>query len=231
MAGAFRACKANEANFIDCQLGESDFGETDLTGANFEASDLSKANLATAKGVFFVAVTTGLLYLALRAVAPVREAPHARRFDDVFGRSSSVRRPQWLIYIAAVAAIIALVVGLVKLALWQGEIHNRERATVAAQNVAQLFDRELGDFETLATQVQLTRAAKGGYRLDAIAEGCFFERIGLKAGDIVRRIDGRPINGPSDASAAYAWLHIADQFTVDIERSGQPLRLHYAIAR
>gem|GEM_PF-3351343 len=94
-----------------------------------------------------------------------------------------------------------------------------------------VFDRELGDFETLATQVQLTRAPKGGYRLDSLAEGCFLERIGLKAGDTVRRVDGRVINGPSDASAAYAWLHIADQFTLDIERGGQPLRLHYSIAR
>ena len=63
-----------------------------------------------------------------------------------------------------------------------------------------------------------------------VRPGSFVSRVGLRAGDVILRVDGRPINKLEDAAAAYAWLRVTDRFTVDVLRAGQPMRLHYIIA-
>lgn len=92
------------------------------------------------------------------------------------------------------------------------------------------LDRELGDFAALSQQVQVAAQPEGGFRLAQVRSGSFFERIGLRTNDVVLRIDGRPINGVEDASAAYAWLRVTSKFTVDVVRDGHPLTLRYVIA-
>jgi S1-C subfamily serine protease len=92
-----------------------------------------------------------------------------------------------------------------------------------------VLDKELADFGALSDQVSLARGPRGGFRLMRIAPGSFADRIGLLTGDIVLRIDGRPINGVEDASAAYAWLRITDKFTVEVVRDGRPVKLRYVI--
>jgi type II secretory pathway component PulC len=92
-----------------------------------------------------------------------------------------------------------------------------------------VLDRELADVGALAQQIALEREPSGGYRLMALQSGTFLERIGLRAGDVVVRIDGRPINTLDDASRAYAWLRVADRFTVEVVRNGTPLVLRYAV--
>jgi type II secretory pathway component PulC len=92
------------------------------------------------------------------------------------------------------------------------------------------LDHELGDFGALARQAQVTRAPEGGFQLLQVRPGSFVSRVGLRPGDVILRVDGRPINRSEDAAAAYAWLRLTDRFTVDLVRAGQPLRLHYVIA-
>lgn len=92
------------------------------------------------------------------------------------------------------------------------------------------LDRELGDFAALSQDVQVATHPNGGFRLAQLRAGSFFERIGLRTNDVVLRVDGRPINGVEDASAAYAWLRVTSRFTVDVVRDGHPLTLRYVIA-
>ncbi len=92
------------------------------------------------------------------------------------------------------------------------------------------LDRELGDLTSLSSQAQVSPAPSGGFSLATVRPGSFVQRVGLRAGDIIVRVDGRPINKTEDAAAAYAWLRVTDRFFVDLLRDGQPLRLHYVIA-
>jgi len=91
------------------------------------------------------------------------------------------------------------------------------------------LDRALGDFAALSQDVQVAQQPEGGFRLAAVRPGSFFERMGLRVNDVVMRVDGRTINGVDDASAAYAWLRVADRFTVELVREGRPLTLRYVI--
>lgn len=92
------------------------------------------------------------------------------------------------------------------------------------------LDRELGDFGSLSQQLQVAAQPEGGFRLSQVRGGSFFERIGLRTNDVLVRVDGRPINGVDDASAAYAWLRVANQFTVEVLRDGRPLTLRYVVS-
>ncbi|MSP61234.1 MAG: hypothetical protein EXR72_12990 [Myxococcales bacterium] len=90
------------------------------------------------------------------------------------------------------------------------------------------FNQQLGSFELLGSQVALA-PAQGGYRIAALHPGSYVESLGFRAGDIVQRIDGRPIRTPDDAARAHAWLRVADRFTIDVLRDGAPVQLHFQI--
>jgi S1-C subfamily serine protease len=77
--------------------------------------------------------------------------------------------------------------------------------------------------------VSLSRGPRGGFRLTRITPNSFVARAGLVPGDIVLGVDGRPLNGIEDASAAYAWLRVTDHFVIDVVRDGRPVRLRYVI--
>lgn len=108
-----------------------------------------------------------------------------------------------------------------------GYVYNAPTATVIPR--ADL-DRELSDFNALGAQVAAVVGPRGGFRIVSLRPGCFFERIGLRPGDVVMRVDGRPINAMEDASRAYAWLRVTDHFTVDVWRAGRALTLRYIIS-
>jgi hypothetical protein len=91
------------------------------------------------------------------------------------------------------------------------------------------LDQELANLGSLGQRVSVTPQAGGGFRLVALQEGSFLHRAGLRAGDVVVRIDARPINRPEDAFQAAVWLKMTDQFTVDLLRDGKPMTLRFLI--
>jgi PDZ domain len=107
-------------------------------------------------------------------------------------------------------------------------------ATPADEDSALLIPRaeineQLGNFEHLGQQATLAPNAGGGYRLTSLRPGSYLESLGLRAGDIVTRIDGRAINNPDDAARAYAWLRVTDHFTIDLLRDGRPVQLKFQV--
>lgn len=99
------------------------------------------------------------------------------------------------------------------------------------------FNSYLANFEALAEQVTIEPVTGGGYRLASLRPGSILEMLGLRAGDVVLRVDGRPINTLEDAARAHAWLRVAGQgqgpgtsppsseFVIDALRAGMPVRL------
>ena len=99
------------------------------------------------------------------------------------------------------------------------------------------FNAYLANFEALAEQVTIEPVAGGGYRLTSLRPGSILEMLGLRAGDVVLRVDGRPINTLEDVARAHAWLRVAGQgegqggsaptsgFVIDALRDGMAVRL------
>jgi len=97
---------------------------------------------------------------------------------------------------------------------------DRSEVDHAFENMSQLF-----------TQVRAVPHFEGGkatgFRLFAIRRGSLFDKIGLKNGDILKRINDTEFNDPSRAMAMMQELRDADDLTVQIIRNRRQQTLSY----
>jgi S1-C subfamily serine protease len=91
-----------------------------------------------------------------------------------------------------------------------------------------VLTRELADFDGLGQQVSLAQE-RGGFRLQSLRAGSFLQRAGLREGDLLTRVDGRPMASIDDCAAAYASLRVASRFTVEVERGGKSVELRFVV--
>lgn len=94
-------------------------------------------------------------------------------------------------------------------------------------------DNALENMSRLFTQIRAVphfEAGKStGFRLFAIRSGSLFDKIGLKNGDVVQRINGNEMNDPSKALALLQELRNERSITVELVRNRQPQTLTYQI--
>jgi hypothetical protein len=106
----------------------------------------------------------------------------------------------------------------------------------AAEEPAQPLSRReldwaLSDFAALSRQIRIERADGGGVRIVELERGSFLARLGIKRGDVVRRVAGHTIDTVDQAADAYAALADARDVVVELERRGKPLRMRYRLTR
>jgi len=94
-------------------------------------------------------------------------------------------------------------------------------------------DSALENMSQLFTQIRAVPHFEGGesvgFRLFAIRRGSLFDKIGLKNGDILRSINGNPMNDPSKAMTLMQELRDATNLRVEATRNQQPVTLTYNI--
>lgn len=94
-------------------------------------------------------------------------------------------------------------------------------------------DRLSGDMSQFMTQVRvvpnIVRGKASGYKLMNVKRGSLVESVGLQNGDIVKEINGRPIDKPEAAFGAYQQLKDDGRFVIEIERKGKREILSYDI--
>jgi len=94
-------------------------------------------------------------------------------------------------------------------------------------------DSALDNMNQLFTQIRAVPHFEGGsatgFRLFAIRQGSIFDKIGLKNGDILRAINGNPINDPSRALAMLGELRNQRDLAVEIMRNKENQTLNYQI--
>lgn len=92
-------------------------------------------------------------------------------------------------------------------------------------------DNAFDNMSNLFTQVRAVPHFEGGrstgFRLFAIRQGSLFDKIGLKNGDIIQRINDADLNDPSRALALMQDMRNEDELTVEVIRNRQPQTLHY----
>lgn len=83
----------------------------------------------------------------------------------------------------------------------------------------------LADFAQLSEEVSVTKADGGGWRLVRVKDGCVLRKLGLRDGDVVRRVSDLPINTFDDAASVYARIRTWDHLTLAVEREGRPVTI------
>jgi len=68
-----------------------------------------------------------------------------------------------------------------------------------------------------------------GARIDLVADGSMFAKLGVRAGDVVASVDGKPLRTLDDAADLYARGSSARTVTVQVVRGGKPITLEIAI--
>ena len=68
-----------------------------------------------------------------------------------------------------------------------------------------------------------------GFRLLEMEKGSIFEKLGLKRMDVIKGINGEPINSPAKAMELYNELKTAGRIDLEIERNGRPEVFNYII--
>jgi general secretion pathway protein C len=87
-------------------------------------------------------------------------------------------------------------------------------------------DSALDNMNQLFTQIRAVPHFEGGastgFRLFAIRQNSLFDRIGLRNGDVIQRVNGTDINDPSKALALFQELRSEGELTVEVVRNKKP---------
>jgi len=98
----------------------------------------------------------------------------------------------------------------------------------------ELVDKLLENPEKLYSQVRVVphKGADGeidGYRMSGIRRKSFFARMGIKNGDIVHAVNGKPLTSMSAAMDAYNGLQEDKNFSFDLTRRNKKQTFEYEI--
>jgi general secretion pathway protein C len=68
-----------------------------------------------------------------------------------------------------------------------------------------------------------------GFRFSNIQAGSIYEKLGFKIGDMIRSVNGEPVNSASKAMEMYNVLKSSTQVQLGVERDGRDERFNYSI--
>lgn len=86
----------------------------------------------------------------------------------------------------------------------------------------------LGDFNKLAGMIRGSFTPAGA-RLDIVAQGSVFAKAGLRPGDIVTAVDGKPLRSIDDAAELYVRASATRAANIQLIRAGEPMALRVLI--
>lgn len=90
------------------------------------------------------------------------------------------------------------------------------------------LESAVADFSRLGKDIGFTKLPRG-VKLGTIATTSYFWKLGLRGGDIVTAIDGKPLRTLDDAAAAYVKLGSAQKLAVDVERGNARGTLRFTL--
>ncbi|HIP02210.1 MAG TPA: PDZ domain-containing protein [Campylobacterales bacterium] len=68
-----------------------------------------------------------------------------------------------------------------------------------------------------------------GFRVNYVKKGSFFERAGLKSGDVIKGIDGKEIKSLSDVMKYYSNVETLDGLSLSVSRGEEELNLEFNV--
>lgn len=93
--------------------------------------------------------------------------------------------------------------------------------------------RRMSDLYTLSREVRIVPAFRDGqpigFRFAGIAADSSVAQLGLQSGDVIRSVNGQPMQSVQQVLALAASLDRVGEVRIELERSGQPLTHRYQL--
>ena len=93
------------------------------------------------------------------------------------------------------------------------------------------LEESLNDISSLMTQARirphLKKGRPDGFSVSRIKSGSIFLKLGIKNGDVIKKINGNAIRESDDVMLLYEQITSSDDVSVDIERRGRVKTLNY----
>lgn len=98
------------------------------------------------------------------------------------------------------------------------------------KDVDEVLDAGLGKFLQRADlRPELHEGTFVGFRIIELRPPAWWQGVDLVPGDVITRVNGMPIEQPTDAHAAFESLRKSDELVVSYLRDGEPRQLDYSI--
>jgi hypothetical protein len=98
------------------------------------------------------------------------------------------------------------------------------------KDVDEVLDAGLGKFlQRAELRAQLHEGNFVGFRVLELRPPAWWQGVDLVPGDVITRVNGMPIEQPTDAHAAFESLRKSDKLIVSYQREGQARELVYRI--
>jgi general secretion pathway protein C len=94
-------------------------------------------------------------------------------------------------------------------------------------------EQAMGDLPKLLSQARavpyMVNGSMNGFRLDSIAPASFYEKIGLKQGDVLQQVNGVDIRDPGTMLTLFQQLRNEKTVRLDVLRSNQRTAMTFDI--
>ena len=88
------------------------------------------------------------------------------------------------------------------------------------------LQQQLGRPEFLG-QAVIVPSPGGGFLVREMQPGSFYEKLGLRAGDVIRTVNGQPVSSMDDVMRLYQQFGSAERVLLDVQRGGRNETLYY----
>jgi len=78
-------------------------------------------------------------------------------------------------------------------------------------------------------QALIVPNAGGGFRVGQVQPGSLYARLGLRVGDVIRSVNGQPINNMDEVMRLYQQFGSVKEVNVEVLRAGVPQTLHVSL--
>ncbi|HYT86820.1 MAG TPA: PDZ domain-containing protein, partial [Burkholderiales bacterium] len=89
------------------------------------------------------------------------------------------------------------------------------------------LQQQLGRPEFLSQALIVPNPGGGGFLVREVQSGSLYEKLGLRPGDVIRNVNGRPITNMDDVMRLYQQFGSAERVLVDVQRQGRSETLYY----
>jgi general secretion pathway protein C len=97
----------------------------------------------------------------------------------------------------------------------------------------EMIDEQLQDMSKLGSEARVVPNYRGGkydgFKLVGVRPGSLYRAIGIRSGDVIKAVNGNPIDSPNKALDLFEKLKTSNSINLQIERRGQSKEMNYSI--